>query len=136
MLQQVDDAPVSNFPEEVVFNLAGTGSRNGPTIDTRDWYGGSQSDFGTRHFGFPFLDAAILAPGNANLILQYATNTTPGVEPPALTFSDFLIVGAVAGAWGVIDGKRLHARWVRVRVVDTSGVANNGIYLVYHVRSR
>lgn len=136
MLEQKDVAPVSQLIEEVNFNLGALGSRNGPDIDTRDWYGGSQPDFtNTRKFGFPWLDGVIKPPGNVNVIIQYAVNTTPGVEPPTLTYSDFLLIGVAAGAWGSFNHRML-SRFCRVRVVDTSNAANNGIYLCYQVRSQ
>jgi len=126
--------PVAAFVEEVSFNLAGAGARDGPAIDTRDWSGSTMPDYGDgRKSGFPFLDGALLAPGNASLILQYAVPTFPIVEPIALTFSNFQTIGAVAGVWTPFSF-RVTARFARLRVVDTSGAANNGIYLVAFLR--
>lgn len=126
--------PVNAFVEEVSFNLSANASRNGLTIDTRDWFGSTQADFGdNRQFGFPFLDGAILAPGNANVLLQYAIPTFPIAEPPALAFTTFATIGALGGAWAPISF-RLTARFARLQVLDTSGVANNGIYLVSFLR--
>lgn len=126
--------PVAAFVEEVTFNLAAGVSRDGPTIDTRDWVGSTLPDFSEdRQFGFPFLDGAIQPPGNANVILQYAVPTFPIAEPPALTFTDAQIVGAAAAAWTTFSF-RLLARFARLRVTDASGAANNGIYLVAFLR--
>lgn len=128
------ECPVSAFVEEVSFNLAGAGARNGPSVDTRDWLGATLPDYGDgRKFGLPFLDGAILAPGNASLILQYGVPTFPIAEPIAITFSNFQTVGVLAGQWTGFSF-RVTARFGRLRVVDTSGAANNGIYLVAFLR--
>jgi len=126
--------PVAGLVEEVSFNLAGAASRDGDSIDTRDWFGSTMPDYSdNRKFGFPLLDGAILAPGNANLILQLAVPTFPIAEPPVLAFSNFQTVGVLAGQW-VQFSFRVTARFARLRVTDTSGVANNGIYLVAALR--
>lgn len=128
------NCPVAAFVEEVSFDLLAAAARNGPAIDTRDWLGSTMPDYGDgRKFGFPFLDGAILAPGNASLILQYAVPTFPIVEPIALTFSNFQTVGVLAGQWTGFSF-RVTARFARLRVLDTSGAANNGIYLVAFLR--
>lgn len=128
------EVPVSAFVEEVSFNLGAGASRNGLTIDTRDWFGSTQGDFSdNRQFGFPFLDGAIRPPGNASVILQYAVPTFPIVEPPALAFTNFQIVAAPGGAWTGFSF-RITARFARLQILDTSGVANNGIYLVAFLR--
>lgn len=126
--------PIAAFIEEVSFNLAGAGARNGPTLDTRDWSGSTMPNFGVdRKFGFPILDAAILPPGNCNVILQLAVPTFPIAEPPVLAFTDAQITGAPGGAWTTLSF-RISARFARLRVLDTSGAANNGIYLVSFIR--
>ena len=126
--------PVSAFVEEVSFNLGAGASRNSLTIDTRDWFGSTQSDFGdNRQFGFPLLDGVLLAPGNASIVLQYAVPTFPIAEPPALTFSTFSTIAAAAGAWTPFS-IRITARFARLQILDTSGGANNGIYLVAFLR--
>jgi len=127
-------APVNAFVEEVSFNLGAGASRDGLTIDTRDWSGSTQPDFGdNRQFGFPFLDGAIRPPGVASLILQYAVPTLPIAEPPALAFSNFQTVAAPAATWTPFSF-RITARFARLQVLDTSGAANNGIYLVAFLR--
>jgi hypothetical protein len=134
MLELVNHAPVGDLLEEVAFNLAAGASRDGRTIDGRDWYGSAMADFtDNRKPGFPLLDLAIRPPGNASVIVQYAVPTFPLAEPPALTFTDFLTVAVPAGTWGTL-ALRLTARFSRVRILDTSGAANNGIYLVYFLR--
>lgn len=128
------NVPAAAFVEEVSFNLGAGASRNGLTIDTRDWFGSTQADFGdNRQFGFPFLDGVLRPPGNASLILQYAVPTFPIAEPPVLAFSNFLTVAAPAAVWTAFNF-RITARFARIQILDTSGAANNGIYLVAFLR--
>lgn len=127
-------APIGAILEEAIFNLGAGASRNGVTLDTRDWFGSTMPDFAdNRKFGFPLLDLAIRAPGNANVNVQYGQPAVVGAEPPALTWNTFSTTGAAAGAWTPLT-LRITARFARVQVVDTSGAANNGIYLVYFAR--
>lgn len=126
--------PVNAFVEEVSFDLLAAASRNGPAIDTRDWFGSTQPDFGdNRQFGFPYLDGVIRPPGNASVILQYAVPAFPIAEPPALVFSNFLTTAAPAGTWTSFSF-RITARFARLQILDTSGAANNGIYFVAFLR--
>lgn len=126
--------PAGAILEEVSFDLGAGASRDGQAFDTRDWFGSTQPDFGDdRDFGFPFVDGAIRPPGAASLILQYAIPTFPIAEPPALTFTDFQVIAAPGGAWTPFS-IRVTARFARLRVTDTSGAANNGIYLVSFLR--
>ena len=121
--------------EEVRFSLAGGATRQGAAIiDSRDWAGSGQADFGDRRTGFPLLDVAVLAPGNINIVLNYAIVAVPGAEPPVLTFSARSTTAVVGAAWGFLEGQRITARFARLDITDTSGVANNNIYLVYFVR--
>lgn len=129
-------APLGALIEEFSTNLAAGGTRNGPTIDSRDWYGSTQANFGTRKFGFPVLDLLIRpATGNVNVNVQYAVPTFPIAEPPVLTFSTFQTLGALAGAWTPLT-LRITARFWRIQLEDTSGALNSGIYWVYFVRSQ
>ncbi|MGH7259971.1 MAG: hypothetical protein ACREI9_04735 [Nitrospiraceae bacterium] len=136
MLELVNHAPVGDLLEEVSFNLGAGAGRNGVAIDGRDWYGSSMADFtDNRKPGFPLLDLAIRPPGTVSVIVQYAVPTFPIAEPPVLAFTDFLVTGVPAATWGTVS-IRLQARFSRVRILDTSGAANNGIYLVYFLRGQ
>lgn len=134
MQQQVSVVPVGALIEEVVFNLAAFASREGVTIDGKDWYGSNQAEFADdRKAAWPFLDVVIRPPGNVNVNVQFATTPIPAAEPPVLTFTTWRTVGVAGGVWG--DASiRVAARYWRVQVVDTSGAANNGIYFAYFVR--
>lgn len=126
--------PVANTIEAVVFSLAALASRDGPILDTKDWSLGELGQFtDTRKSGWPFLEGAILPPGNVNVIIRLGT--TAGV------FSDWLTIAAPAGAWTPIreagfQAVRIPARFCRVRVTDTSNAANNGIDLWTRVASQ
>jgi hypothetical protein len=134
MLELVNHAPVGDLLEEVSFNLLAGTSRDGRVIDGRDWYGSAMADFtDNRKPGFPLLDLAIIAPGAVSVIVQHAVPVFPIAEPPVLTFLDFLTTAVPALTWGTL-AIRLTARFSRVRILDTSGAANNGIYLVYFLR--
>lgn len=126
--------PVGAFVEETSFNLLALASRNGPTLDTKDWAGSTMPNFGTdRKFGFPILDGGIRPPGNCNIVLQYAVPTFPVLEPPVLTWSNGVVIGAPAATWTTFSF-RISVRFARIQIVDTSGAANNGIYLVTFIR--
>lgn len=133
------NSPAGSRLEEVVFNLAALATHTGPIIDTLDWYGselGDNSD--ARVFGWPLLDLAVLAPGNININLQYATNTTPGAAP-TLAWTSLgapFPVAVAGGAWGVLTAQRIEARFARYQIVDTSAAPNNGIYVVSFMRAQ
>lgn len=135
MPQQVSAIPVGALIERASFNLAALATREGVTIDTNDWYGATQANFGdNRKAAWPFLDLAIRPPGNVNVNLQYAVPTFPIAEPPVLTFTTIFTVGVAGGTWGTISGRRIEAQFARIQIEDTSNAANNGIYLSYYVR--
>lgn len=127
--------PAGAFVEEVQFNLGALTSRNGPTIDTRDWFGSTQADFTeNRQFGFPLLDGVVRPPGNLNVNLQVGIPTFPIAEPPAFgSFLTILTIGAPAGVPTPIQF-RIPSRFLRLQFTDTSGAANNGIYHVLFLR--
>lgn len=134
MQQQVSVVPVGALVEEVVFNLGALASREGVTIDGKDWYGSTQAQFtDDRKAAWPFLDVAIRPPGNVNVNVQFATTPIPAAEPPVLTFTIERTVGVAGGTWGGVV-IRVPTRFWRVQVVDTSNAANDGIYMAYFVR--
>ncbi len=136
MLELVNHAPVGDLLEEVSFNLGAGASRDGVVIDGRDWYGSAMADFSdNRKPGFPILDLAIRPPGAVNVIVQHAVPDFPIAEPPVLTFTNFQTTAVPGATWGT-PSLRLTARFARVRILDTSGAANNGIYLVYFLRGQ
>lgn len=129
--------PVTRLVEEVQFSLAALGNRNGPTIDTRDWYGSTQADFSdNRKFGHPFLYLACRPPNGAVIVtLRIGVPTFPIAEPPVLSFfNTSKAIAIAAGATGFFSREPLEFRFFHVRVEDTSGAGNNDIYLVYHIR--
>jgi len=134
MTQQVSTVPVGALVEEVSFNLLALATREGVTIDGKDWYGSAQDDFGDdRKAAWPFLDVTIRPPGNVNVHLQYAVPDFPIAEPPVLNFTTFQTIGVAGGTWGSLV-RRLEARFARIQVEDTSGAANDAIYLATLVR--
>ena len=129
MGQQVSAIPVGGLVEEASISLAALATRDGVTIDGKDWYGSVQENFqDDRKSGWPFLDFIVRPPGNLNVNLQYGVPTFPIAEPPVLTFTTFLTVAVGANAWGRIR-ERIEARFYRVQLEDTSNAANNNIYL-------
>lgn len=134
MGQQVSAIPVGGLIEEVEISLAALATRDGVTIDGKDWYGSVQEIFrDDRKSGWPFLDFTVRPPGNLNVNLQYAVPTFPIAEPPVLTFTTFLTVAVGANAWGRIR-ERIEARFYRVQLEDTSNAANNNIYISTLIR--
>lgn len=112
--------PIANTIEEATVALGALASRDGPVIDTKDWYGAELAQFSdARKTGWPLLDLAVRPTGNANVIIQL------GVDDA--TFTDWLLTAAAAGAWTPIR-ERIPGRFARVRLVDTSNAANS-IYL-------
>lgn len=132
---ETDAYPVGDRYEEVVFNLGALGTRNGKTVDSNDWAGAHAADYSvTIAVGFPWLDAAVIAPGAIQLVLQFGQAADPTVEPGVLTFTTAAVIAVVGGVWGELPRRRLSARYARINIVDTSNAANNGIYLVTYVR--
>lgn len=126
MMQQA--VPVANTIEDATFSLVALASRDGPIIETKDWTMGDLPQFSdTRKTGWPILDIAILAPGNANVIVR--------VSFDAATFLDWQVMAAVGGSPGVFS-LRIPAHFARVRVTDTSNAANNGIRLWQRIGSQ
>lgn len=136
MMELGNAAPVGVTVEEVIgFNLAAGAHRDGPAIDTQDWYGSLQGNYAVaRASGFPFLDLFIRAPGSVQVILRHGVNTGT-MTVPAITYYNGPTWGFLGGQVGLIRRERLAARFVQVRVLNTYGQDNNGIYLVYFVRS-
>lgn len=129
-------SPLGALIEEASIDLLASATRNGPTIDGRDWSGSTQANFGTRKFGFPILDLCVRpANGNVNVNVQFGLPTFPIAEPPVLAFTTFQTVGALVGAWTPLT-LRVTTRFWRVQLEDTSGAANDAVYLVYFVRSQ
>lgn len=122
--------------EEVQFDLGAGATRDSTVIiDTRDWKGSTQADFGfNRTAAWPLLDLAVLPPGAVDIEIQYANPNFPIAEPPVLNWTTAVTQAVGAGVWGRVAGHRITARFMRIRITDTSGAPNNGIYLVWSVR--
>ena len=135
MPQQISAIPVGALIEELEFDLLALATREGVTIDGKDWAATAQDDFGdNRKPAWPFLDLTVRPPnGNVNVNLQFGVPTFPIAEPPVLTFTTFLTVAVAALNWGSIS-MRIEARFYRIQVEDTSNAANDDIYLSALIR--